>query len=148
MGRYEMLIWIPNVIAFVVMLIVGGKHLVRAPLTSPTPASAATDITLGQFMGIQEKGVSAWAFEPDYESNPAVDVAARTEVLFTAGGAGMAPEEGGACCVQSNLPLPKLNEVYYWEAKIYDKPESSQISIGLTTKPYPLFRLPGKLFTL
>jgi len=43
----------------------------------------------------------------------------------------------------SNLPVPKQNEVYYWEAKIYDKPESSLLSIGMATKPYPLFRLPG-----
>lgn len=49
------------------------------------------------------------------------------------------------CSVQSNLPVPKQNEVYYWEAKIYDKPESTLISIGMTTKPYPLFRLPGTL---
>jgi len=45
--------------------------------------------------------------------------------------------------VLSNLPLPKQNEVYYWESKIYDKPESTLISIGVATKPYPLFRLPG-----
>lgn len=43
----------------------------------------------------------------------------------------------------SNLPVPKQNEVYYWEAKIYDKPENTSISIGMATKPYPLFRLPG-----
>lgn len=43
----------------------------------------------------------------------------------------------------SNLPVPKQNEVYYWEAKIYDKPENTLISIGMATKPYPLFRLPG-----
>ena len=50
------------------------------------------------------------------------------------------------CSVQSNLPIPKQNEVYYWEAKIYDKPESSLLSIGVSTKPYPLFRLPGKQY--
>jgi len=43
----------------------------------------------------------------------------------------------------SNLPVPKQNEVYYWEAKIYDKPDNTLISIGMATKPYPLFRLPG-----
>lgn len=45
--------------------------------------------------------------------------------------------------VLTNLPIPKQNEVYYWESKIYDKPESTLISIGVATKPYPLFRLPG-----
>lgn len=43
----------------------------------------------------------------------------------------------------SNLPLPKLNEVYYFECKMYDKPETTEVAIGLVTKPYPSFRLPG-----
>jgi hypothetical protein len=43
----------------------------------------------------------------------------------------------------SNLPVPKQNEVYYWEAKIFEKPETTLVSIGMATKPYPLFRLPG-----
>lgn len=42
-----------------------------------------------------------------------------------------------------NLPVPKQNDVYYWEAKIYDKPENTLLGIGMATKPYPLFRLPG-----
>lgn len=43
----------------------------------------------------------------------------------------------------SNLPVPKQNDVYYWETKVYEKPESTLLSIGMATKPYPLFRLPG-----
>lgn len=83
-------------------------------------------------MAIQEKGVSAWEFEPELEiANCFVE--ARTEIEFF----------DSECSVQSNLPIPKQNEVYYWEAKVYDKPEATLISIGLTTKPYPLFRLPG-----
>ena len=77
--------------------------------------------------------MSAWEFEPELEiANCFVE--ARTEIEFF----------DSECSVQSNLPIPKQNEVYYWEAKIYDKPESSLISIGVSTKPYPLFRLPGK----
>lgn len=60
---------------------------------------------------------------------------ARTEIEFF----------DSECTVMSNLPVPKQNEVYYWEAKIYDKPESTLLSIGMSTKPYPLFRLPGML---
>ena len=91
-----------------------------------------TDISLSQFLAIQEKGVSAWEFEPELEiANCFVE--ARTEVEFF----------DSECSVQTNLPVPKQNDVYYWEAKIYDKPESTLISIGMTTKPYPLFRLPG-----
>ncbi|ORY88948.1 concanavalin A-like lectin/glucanase domain-containing protein [Leucosporidium creatinivorum] len=107
------------------------------------PNSQPTDITLSQFLSIQEKGVSAWSFEPDYESNPGLIVQSRTEVIFLADSIGMAPEEGGGCCVQSNLPIPKLNDVYYWECKMFEKPESTTVAIGLTTKPYPSFRLPG-----
>ncbi|KDN52563.1 SPRY-domain-containing protein, partial [Tilletiaria anomala UBC 951] len=107
------------------------------------PASVSTDITLSQFLSIQEKGVSAWSFDPDYESNPSVFVEARTEITFLADGAGMAPQEGGGVCVQSNLPVPKLNEVYYWEVKMFNKPDTTNVAIGLTTKPYPSFRFPG-----
>ncbi|GAA5927416.1 hypothetical protein JCM1841_000465 [Sporobolomyces salmonicolor] len=111
--------------------------------TQYPPNSQPTEITLSQFLSIQEKGVSAWSFEPDYESNPALIVQSRTEITFLADGFGMTPEEGGGCCVQSNLPLPKLNEVYYWEAKMYEKPGETNVAIGLSTKPYPSFRLPG-----
>ncbi|EGG02290.1 uncharacterized protein MELLADRAFT_78828 [Melampsora larici-populina 98AG31] len=113
--------------------------------TQYRPNSFPTDITLSQFLSIQEKGVSAWAFEPDYESNPSLPliVQSRTEITFLADGVGLSPSEGGGVCVQSNLPLPKLNEVYYFECKIYEKLESTEISIGLATKPYPTFRLPG-----
>lgn len=101
------------------------------------PETVQTDISLSQFLAIQEKGVSAWEFEPELEiANCFVE--ARTEIEFF----------DSECSVQSNLPIPKQNEVYYWEAKIYDKPESSLISIGMTTKPYPLFRLPGMLILL
>jgi hypothetical protein len=96
------------------------------------PESVQTDISLSQFLAIQEKGVSAWEFEPELEiANCFVE--GRTEIEFF----------DSECSVQSNLPIPKQNEVYYWEAKVYDKPETTSIAIGVTTKPYPLFRLPG-----
>jgi hypothetical protein len=91
-----------------------------------------TDISLSQFLAIQEKGVSAWEFQPELEiANCFVE--GRTEIEFF----------DSECSVQTNLPIPKQNEVYYWEAKIYDKPESTMIGIGVSTKPYPLFRMPG-----
>ncbi|KAF9069090.1 concanavalin A-like lectin/glucanase domain-containing protein [Rhodocollybia butyracea] len=100
------------------------------------PNSLPTDITLSQFLSIQEKGVSAWSFEPDFETVNALLVHARTEITFL-------PDPASASSVQSNLPLPKLNEVYYWEVKMFDLPESTNVAIGLATKPYPSFRLPG-----
>ncbi|GHJ85562.1 hypothetical protein NliqN6_1964 [Naganishia liquefaciens] len=107
------------------------------------PSSLATDITLSQFLSIQEKGVSAWCFEPDYEANPSMYVESRTEITFLADGPGMAIREGGANTVLANLPIPKINEVYYFEAKIYEKPPATEIAVGLATKPYPSFRMPG-----
>lgn len=60
----------------------------------------------------------------------------------------MAEEEGGGCSVQSNLPLPRLNEVYYWECKMFEKPDETEVSVGLATRPFPNFRLPGGCRTL
>ncbi|EPT04271.1 hypothetical protein FOMPIDRAFT_1087331, partial [Fomitopsis schrenkii] len=100
------------------------------------PNSLPTDITLSQFLSIQEKGVSAWSFEPDFEAMHSMLVHARTEITFL-------PDPSSATSVQSNLPLPKLNEVYYWEVKMFDLPETTNVAVGLATKPYPSFRLPG-----
>lgn len=104
----------------------------KAFVEANPPESMQTDISLSQFLAIQEKGVSAWEFQPELEiANCFVE--ARTEIEFY----------DSECSVQTNLPVPKQNDVYYWEAKIYDKPDATLISIGMSTKPYPLFRLPG-----
>ncbi|KAI8149726.1 concanavalin A-like lectin/glucanase domain-containing protein [Fennellomyces sp. T-0311] len=95
------------------------------------PDSIPTDITLSQFVSIQEKGVSAFEFELDMESNSFVS--ARTEIQFFS----------GECCVQTNLPLPRNQDVYYWEAKMFEKPTGTTVAVGVATKPYPHFRLPG-----
>ncbi|KAM5371033.1 hypothetical protein ACJZ2D_008230 [Fusarium nematophilum] len=107
----------------------------KAWVTANPAESMQTDISLSQYLAIQEKGVSAWEFEPELEiANCFVE--ARTEVEFF----------DSECTVMSNLPVPKQNDVYYWEAKIYEKPETTLLSIGMATKPYPLFRLPGEPF--
>ncbi|CAD6500745.1 BgTH12-06452 [Blumeria graminis f. sp. triticale] len=104
----------------------------KAFIQANPPDSLPTDISLSQYLAIQEKGVSAWEFEPELEiANCFVE--GRTEIEFF----------DSECSTMTNLPIPKQNEVYYWESKIYDKPESTLISIGVATKPYPLFRLPG-----
>ncbi|KAK7418577.1 Protein ssh4 [Neonectria magnoliae] len=104
----------------------------KAYVTANPAESVQTDISLSQYLAIQEKGVSAWEFEPELEiANCFVE--GRTEIEFF----------DSECTVMSNLPVPKQNDVYYWETKIYDKPESTLLSIGMATKPYPLFRLPG-----
>ncbi|CEP10608.1 hypothetical protein [Parasitella parasitica] len=97
------------------------------------PNSVPTDITPPQLISIQEKGVSAFEFEWEPEAN--CFVAGRTEIQFME----------GENCVQTNLPLPRNQEVYYWEAKMFDKPETTLVSVGIATKPYPSWRLPGLL---
>lgn len=67
------------------------------------PDSVPTDITSPQLISIQENGISAFEFEPEPDAN--VYVAGRTELQFM----------HGECCVQTNLPLPRHQEVYYWE---------------------------------
>ncbi|KAI0649846.1 permease for cytosine/purines, uracil, thiamine, allantoin-domain-containing protein [Trametes meyenii] len=61
---YEALIWIPNVIAFIIMLGVGGKQLASAPVASPEPASPAMVLSFGSSLAAT---VVAWApVTPDY----------------------------------------------------------------------------------
>ncbi|KAL1925641.1 uncharacterized protein VTP21DRAFT_524 [Calcarisporiella thermophila] len=95
------------------------------------PESIPTDITPSQQICIQEKGVTAWEFTPDISTN--VYVVSRTEISFY----------DGECCVQTNLPVPKMQEVYYWEAKMMELPLESTVAVGFATKPYPPWRLPG-----
>ena len=86
----------------------GSKNLTNADIQKSNsleyqlqypPNSQPTDITLSQFLSIQEKGVSAWCFEPDYETVSSLLVHARTEITFL-------PDPASSSCVQSNLPLP------------------------------------------
>lgn len=107
-------------------------NMAKAFIEANPPNSASTDISLSQYLTIQEKGVSAWEFEVDFP-NANCFVEGRTEIEFF----------DATCCSQTNLPVPRQNEVYYWEAKMFEKPESSLVSVGLSTKPYPTFRLPG-----
>ena len=53
-----MLVWVPNVIAFIVMLGVGGKHLVESPVTDATPATAGSILTFGATLAVS---VIAWS---------------------------------------------------------------------------------------
>ncbi|KAF8955407.1 Rsp5p-dependent ubiquitination, sorting of cargo proteins at the multivesicular body, partial [Entomortierella lignicola] len=95
------------------------------------PNSVPTDISLSQYLSIQEKGVSAWEFEASYDHQ--LFVHDRTELSFL----------NQVACVQTNLPLPKQQEVYYWEVKMFEKSPNTVVSVGVTTKPYPITRLPG-----
>lgn len=61
-SRYESIAWIPNVIAFIVMLGVGGKHLVLLP--APAPVSAAMVLS---YSATVASSVLSWStMTPDY----------------------------------------------------------------------------------
>ncbi|KAJ1862777.1 Protein ssh4 [Coemansia sp. RSA 2703] len=93
--------------------------------------SVSTQLTDEQQAEIREKGVDAWEFVVDLDVNAMLQ--SKTEVLFM----------GGENCVQTNLPLPKTNSVYYFEVKIVEKPTDVNMWIGLATKPYPAWRMVG-----
>lgn len=107
----------------------------RAFQVAHPPLSVPTDISLSQYLSIQEKGVSAWEFEASYD-NHRVQVHDRTEMSFLA----MNQVETS---VQTNLPMPKQQEVYYWEVKMFEKSPDTVVSVGVSTKPYPNTRMPG-----
>lgn len=96
------------------------------------------ELTLSQKLSIQEKGVMAWEFVKDpMLSNNELLVINKVELNFL---------KRFECSVQTNLPIPHTNDVYYFECKIYSlpKPEETIVSMGISTKPYPWFRLPGR----
>lgn len=100
---------------------------------------------------INEEGAYAWEFQPDSNlPNDTVIVENKTEVTFL--------NYNYEASVMTNLPIPRINRVYYCEFKIFElnniastQPHGSHqlddgetISFGLSTSPYPYFRLPGK----
>ncbi|KAJ2807998.1 Protein ssh4 [Coemansia furcata] len=93
--------------------------------------SIDTQLTSEQQSEIREKGVDAWEFVVNLDVNAMLQ--SKTEVLFM----------GGENCVQTNLPLPKANSVYYFEVKLVEKPADVNMWIGLATKPYPAWRMTG-----
>ncbi|KAI0357669.1 hypothetical protein OH77DRAFT_1286490 [Trametes cingulata] len=61
---YQTLIWIPNVIAFIVMLAVGGKQIAQASVTSTSPAPASMLLSFGSSLAAT---VVSWStLTPDY----------------------------------------------------------------------------------
>lgn len=136
----------------------------KAFIQTNPPNSAQSEISLGQYLTIQEKGVAAWEFQMDLFANTSTAalsnaaqsahitcfVENRTELQFLGGVVNRDMSSDNPITytsprsVQTNLPLPKQNETYYWEVKMYDKPVETTVAVGLCTKPYPLSQLPGQ----
>lgn len=96
------------------------------------------DLLLSQNLNIQERGIRAWEFVKDCMlTNNDLLIVNRFELNFF---------KKFECSTQTNLPIPTINDVYYFESKIYSlpHPDDTIISIGIGIKPYPWFRLPGR----
>lgn len=107
------------------------------------------DLTLSQALTIQAKGVWAWEFKPHIENIDNIRVTNKTEVEFL--------QDNQELSIQTNFPVPKQNDVYYFETKLYSIPQGQEgtstessilstsdiVSIGFASYPYPFFRLPG-----
>ncbi|GCE98171.1 protein ssh4 [Zygosaccharomyces mellis] len=103
------------------------------------------DDTVREF--ISEEGAYAWEFQPDPNlPNDSIIVENKSEISFL-----NYNYEASVC---TNLPIPRINRVYYCEFKIFELNtqdgsghhlnDNELISCGLSTSPYPYFRLPGK----
>lgn len=135
-----------------------GEEYIRQnpPLIIPHASSSGEQVedpivneSTRQF--INEEGAYAWEFQPDPNlPNDTVIVENKTEVTFL--------NYNYEASVMTNLPIPRINRVYYCEFKIFELrgntgagssgshhlQDGETISFGLSTCPYPYFRLPGK----
>lgn len=102
---------------------------------------------------IEEEGAAAWSFQPDPNlPNDSVIIENKTEVTFL--------NYNYDVSISTNLPVPCINRVYYCEFKIFElgasedeansrsnvteMKDNEKLSFGLSTSPYPYFRLPGR----
>lgn len=109
---------------------------VNPPQTNPIGAT----LTEEQREYIVDRGIQAYLFQQENvsalsESIPSVIIEDKLDVRFTSS------EPNSAIL---NYPLPVHdNDTVYFEVKLYEFPQGSKLSIGVATKPYPGFRLPG-----
>lgn len=88
---------------------------------------------------IKDKGVNAFNFS-NLNENPLINIQNKSEITFK--------NKNIPLSIQSNLPIPLTKDIHYIEFKIFDIPNkfknSTLISLGLATYPYPSFVLPGR----
>ncbi|KAI9140088.1 hypothetical protein BKA69DRAFT_585460 [Paraphysoderma sedebokerense] len=83
---------------------------------------------------IRQRGPSMWQVKDAKKS--AIQLSDPLNIKFM----------GGINCVNSNYPVPNGvsgNGVYYYEIKVMEKEGVHYVALGLSTVPYPDFRLPG-----
>lgn len=106
------------------------------PQTNPIGAT----LTEEEKEYIVDRGIQAYLFQQENVSTlsssiPSVIIEDKLDVRFTS------TEPNSAIL---NYPLPVHdNDTVYFEVKLYEFPQGSDLAIGVATKPYPGFRLPG-----
>ncbi|SCU96968.1 LAFA_0G09076g1_1 [Lachancea sp. 'fantastica'] len=133
-----------------------GEEFIRQnpPLLLPDQSSGTASSNLSDpiineqtLQFINEEGAYAWEFQPDPKlPNDSILVENKSELTFL--------NFNYDVSVTTNLPIPRLNRVYYCEFKIFELNTAGStdnhlsrnevISFGLSTSPYPYFRLPGR----
>ncbi|ODV59603.1 SPRY-domain-containing protein [Ascoidea rubescens DSM 1968] len=116
-------------------------------------------LSLSQCILIQEKGIMAYDFLPNSNlPKNIVNINEKFEINFKNNSINKFLNANyGPISISTNLPIPTSNDVYYFESKIFDvdydsisqnqlenQSQSPFFSIGLSTMPYPFFRLPGR----
>ncbi|KAJ1722852.1 Protein ssh4 [Coemansia erecta] len=79
-----------------------------------------------------EHGASAWEFTPSVE-NTGVAVNSGTEIEFS----------GEEQSLISNLQFPNEQRVYYFEVRLDELPENTNVAVGIAMKSYPPLRMAG-----
>ncbi|KAH3663911.1 hypothetical protein WICMUC_005901 [Wickerhamomyces mucosus] len=99
--------------------------------------SSLTDLEI-QF--IKDRGIQSYQF--NQPSNDKILIQDKLDVEFKKNSQNLEPMS-----IILNYPLPiknnSTNDTVYFEVKFFTKPIDTLVSIGLTSIPYPLFRLPG-----
>lgn len=109
----------------------------------PVTKALGTTLTEAEEDFIADRGIQAYQFIQPLEygtsGQPAILIEDKVEITF------LSIHEANSAILNYPLPLKTTppNDVVYFEVKFFEKPEESLVSVGLVSKPYPLFRLPG-----
>ncbi|KAJ1862781.1 Protein ssh4 [Coemansia sp. RSA 2703] len=79
-----------------------------------------------------EHGASAWVFAPSVE-NTGVTINSGIEIEFS----------GEEQSLISNLQFPNEQRVYYFEVRLDELPENTNVAVGIAMKSYPPLRMAG-----
>ncbi|GMM29553.1 Ear1 protein [Martiniozyma asiatica (nom. inval.)] len=98
---------------------------------------------------VEEKGIQAYSFQSDAQSDIQLQITAKTELTFSLDSPSQSLDTPPTLSVQTNIPIPLKGRIsqdtFYMEFKIFAMDSSDiLISLGLTTLPYPSFVLPGR----